>query len=71
MGSGAAEAVPALREALKGNDVVLQFLAIRALRGIGPEGAPAIPELRRFLSVQTNIRYEAARALASIEQGKR
>jgi HEAT repeat protein len=59
--------VPILREALRDPDATLRRLAAGALSNIGPEAAPAVPDLIRALSDdEPEVRSGAARALARI-----
>jgi len=59
--------VPILRDTLRDPDAALRRLAAGALSNIGPEAAPAVPDLIRALSDdEAEVRAAAARALSHI-----
>ena len=60
-------AVPALAEALKSKDKDIRRGACMALGAIGPQAAPALPELKRLLDEPGyDISLEAERAIKRI-----
>src|SRR5262249_3821890 len=70
IGRGAAKAVPALRGALKHDDIELRARAARALGAIGPEAKDAVDDLRQAVADgKEAVRPFAAQALWALARG--
>src|SRR5262249_20536512 len=68
VGPEARDAVPALIEAVKGNNGSTRREAARALRRIGPDARAAVPALVEHLAGYGNIREEVIKALVQFGQ---
>ena len=67
VGGDAADAVPALREALSVKNEKLQEQAAHAVGAIGPAAAPAVPDLTQLLTSKIGtVRASAAEALGQL-----
>ncbi len=68
LGPTAVEAVPALVDALRSENSLVQAQAIKALEKIGPKAKAALPALNRFAKSQNeDLRTAAKKAITAIE----